>query len=107
MSRRGSRGTGIKASLHIESVMGGLSQVPNRMTGNPDLRAKWVSRSHYTDVKCPSCGGPFWVNRYYVELLQGHANRKCCRDCRKSSRLEGVKAALAVALRKKKMGIRW
>lgn len=88
------------------SLFGGVGRVPAQNGGQHKTALGATERGKWHDVKCPKCGGPFWVKTEFLVRMRG-ANKKSCRGCRTKSRLEGLNAALAVAERKKKMGIRW
>jgi len=62
------------------------------------IRAKWDK------MECYECGAPVYRRgRPY----KGCRTDKLCQNCKDAGRLEAVNAAIAVAERKKKMGIRW
>ena len=53
--------------------------------------------------KCRECAGPVYVVRHYKD----NADKWICPECKKKGRTEVIKAVLALAKRKKEMGIKW
>jgi predicted RNA-binding Zn-ribbon protein involved in translation (DUF1610 family) len=60
------------------------------------LQGKWL------EMKCTKCGGPTFVKRKNVNKF---GEEWTCKDCRNYSKTQAHDACVALALRKKKMGL--
>jgi hypothetical protein len=81
-----------------------LGQIPTRVGGTAEHAAKWNSRPrHWEELTCSGCGGPTYV-RKSVLAKYGDDGWKC-KECRAYSKDEVHEACVALALRKKRMGL--
>lgn len=81
-----------------------LELVPKQVGGAHKTFDRFAKNVQWTKQKCFECSGDVWVSANAVHKF-GHKWR--CRKCKAAGRHEAVLAALAVAERKKKMGIKW
>lgn len=81
----------------------GCGTVPRR--GTPDRDLDWLAKGGWVTFDCSKCGSPVFFKSRRVSRIT--AEKVICKKCKTHGKKLGVDAALAVALRKKKMGIKW
>jgi len=80
-----------------------LEAVPRELRGGAKAALRIQINRKWTKQKCNHCGGDVWVT---ARAVHQYGRSWTCKACRDESRLECTLAALAVAERKKAMGIK-
>ena len=82
-----------------------LSKIPRTVTGDPNAQAaRFTEIGSWRTIDCQKCGGPVYVKKRTVEEF-GLGHGWTCRDCKTHSKNLVHDACVALALRKKAMGL--